>query len=114
MLVSFILLAAPLVISMQKFKEDVPLVGSCSAAISAACHPRLDEMGTGLSLKALQWGVVSFDANDNTKGHCSFSGLMVGKIKRGLWYAGQGEAEMGVADERGGDEWRYEEDKKTL
>lgn len=99
MLLSVILLAAPLIISMQRFLEDIPLVGSCSAAISAACHPRRDEMGTGMSLKALQWGVVSFDANDNTKGHCAFSTLPVGKIKRGLWYAGQGDGERVVDGE---------------
>ncbi|RPA75210.1 hypothetical protein BJ508DRAFT_332329 [Ascobolus immersus RN42] len=91
LVVSFVLLAAPLVIGFQKFKKDIPVVGSCSAAISAACHPRPDEMGSGMSLKDLQWGVVSHEAGDNTKGHCTFSALPVSKVKRGCWYAGQRE-----------------------
>ncbi|KAF9066200.1 hypothetical protein BDP27DRAFT_1365818 [Rhodocollybia butyracea] len=50
----------------------MPLVGSCSAAISAACHP--PESGSDSS-KTLMWGVVSHTADhaDRAAGHISFS-----------------------------------------
>ena len=72
----------------RKTKSGMPLAGSCSAAISAACHaPEADA-----SSKRLMWGVV---ANDNTNpssqsvGHCSFTSLEVEAPVVGNRYAGQ-------------------------
>jgi hypothetical protein len=48
------------------------LVGSCSAAISAACHPLADEVD--VSLMPVKWGVVSIDKG---VGHCALSGRYV-------------------------------------
>lgn len=45
----------------------MPVAGSCSAAISAACHPDSDE--GQIWEKSLQWGVV----DSSVIGHCSFS-----------------------------------------
>jgi hypothetical protein len=47
-------------------------VGSCSAAISAACHPLGDE--ADVALVPVKWGVVGVDKG---VGHCALSGRHV-------------------------------------
>lgn len=43
----------------RKLRGEMPLVGSCSAAISAACHSgRQEGYEVGAALKPLLWGVV--------------------------------------------------------
>lgn len=59
----------------------MPTAGSCSAAISAACHPVGPEVWT----KPVRWGVVS--ASDAVPGHCSFSSGPVGDAVVGRMYA---------------------------
>ncbi|KAK1641312.1 hypothetical protein BDP81DRAFT_504648 [Colletotrichum phormii] len=59
----------------------MPVAGSCSAAISAACHPDSDEGNTWE--KTLQWGVVDSSA----VGHCSFSSGSVSAPVRGRLYS---------------------------
>ena len=72
----------------RKTKGGMPLAGSCSAAISAACHaPEADA-----SSKRLMWGVVANDdANFSSRsvGHCSFTSLEVETPIVGNRYAGQ-------------------------
>jgi len=65
-----------------------PVVGSCSAAISAACHPAEDAKKIGMSLEKLQWGVVSVD-EVNEIGHCAFSSEEVAKIDPAYLYSGK-------------------------
>lgn len=64
-----LMLLVALGIGFRRYGGEIPLVGSCSAAISAACHPHPDE--TSLSTAPLLWGVVG---RDGVVGHCSFSG----------------------------------------
>ncbi|KAF2822150.1 hypothetical protein CC86DRAFT_301334, partial [Ophiobolus disseminans] len=45
------------VLAMRDYPGDVPMASSCSAAISAACHP--DEEDDEAHLFPVQWGVVS-------------------------------------------------------
>lgn len=59
----------------------IPVAGSCSAAISAACHPDSDE--GKVWEKALRWGVVDSSA----VGHCSFSSEPVSVPVRGRLYS---------------------------
>ena len=72
----------------RKTKGGMPLAGSCSAAISAACHaPEADA-----SSKRLMWGVVVDDnANSSSRsvGHCSFTSLEVEAPIVGNRYAGK-------------------------
>jgi hypothetical protein len=61
----------------------MPVAGSCSAAISAACHPQpYDQLAC---FQPLQWGVTSID--NNGIGHCSFSSSKVEEPKTGLRYS---------------------------
>ena len=48
----------------------MPVASTCSATISAACHPPLPEDEEAYMFP-VQWGVVSQDAED--VGHCSFT-----------------------------------------
>ncbi|KAI3537200.1 hypothetical protein CSPX01_10289 [Colletotrichum filicis] len=59
----------------------MPVAGSCSAAISAACHPDSDE--GKMWEKTLRWGVV----DSSTVGHCSFSSEPVSVPTRGRLYS---------------------------
>lgn len=69
------------------YKSGMPLVGSCSLAISAACHPEEAERMDGgqLSVKKLKWGVVATGVDG--VGHCAFSGQEVGVVVEGRMYA---------------------------
>lgn len=76
---------------LRKYKPGMPLAGSCSAAISAACHP--PEGDVNPSTDAIMWGVVGYE---NTKdgdeyiGHCSLTSFEVRAPVSGELYAGAG------------------------
>lgn len=81
---SFMTLAL-MALGFRKYKPGIPLAGSCSAAISAACHA-LDEKNYATILPLL-WGVVE-EAEGDRFGHCAFSGGDVSKPQAGRRYAG--------------------------
>jgi hypothetical protein len=83
--VGIIMLAALIVIGLRRYKSAMPLAGSCSAAISAACHsPPSDADASFLPLK---WGVIEV-GDASGVGHCSFSSRDVSEPVTGLRYAG--------------------------
>ena len=69
--------------SLQRFKSGIPMAGSCSAAISAACHPNRTEDEHASTLP-LQWGVTAI--NDGF-GHCTFSSKEVDRPDEYTRYA---------------------------
>ncbi|KAM0123886.1 hypothetical protein ACHAO1_011195 [Botrytis cinerea] len=81
----------------QTYRTVNPVVGSCSAAISAACHASREE--GDISELPIQWGVVrgagesigSWKNKDKDFGHCAFSGAVVAPPLPGRWYAGERE-----------------------
>ena len=67
----------------RSYRPGIPLVGSCSAAISAACHrPKEDEDAAD---KPLMWGVVSM--RDGV-GYCCFTSFEVRTPIEDELYAG--------------------------
>lgn len=67
----------------RNYRLGIPLVGSCSAAISAACHrPKEDEDAAD---KPLMWGVVSMK---DGVGHCCFTSFEVTTPIEDKLYAG--------------------------
>ncbi|KAL9073389.1 MAG: hypothetical protein Q9161_003004 [Pseudevernia consocians] len=73
----------------RKSKGGMPLAGSCSAAISAACHP--PEADVDASMKRIIWGVVAedcFQYEGESVGHCSFTSFKVEAPVVGKRYAG--------------------------
>lgn len=95
-IITVILLGAVVVLlgianGARTYREGMPLVGSCSAAISAACHaPKGEEGG---SFKGVMWGSVKSVEGDRV-GHCCFSSGEVGKVVEGEVYAGMGARKM--------------------
>jgi hypothetical protein len=73
----------------RRYDDGIPLVGSCSAAISAACHrPGVDAMAYA---RSVMWGVMDGDEDGgmgSEVGHCCFSSFEVGKPVKGHLYAG--------------------------
>jgi hypothetical protein len=60
----------------------MPLAGSCSAAIAAACHPGAKEPDAWK--KPVKWGVVKYKEEDVCR--CSFSSLEVQVPEKGQLY----------------------------
>jgi hypothetical protein len=76
-----------LALGFRKFPPEMPIAGSCSMAISAACHSAPGE-GVIASTEALQWGVVPWMLSAEGAGHCCFSRDRVGLPIPGHMYAG--------------------------
>ncbi|CAG8066105.1 unnamed protein product [Penicillium olsonii] len=83
--VAMVLFIALILLSSRRLKPGMLVVGSCSLAISAACHPpQSDKSG---AVKPLLWGAVSHEENGKP-GHCCLTSLEVEKPKKGALYAG--------------------------
>lgn len=80
-----ILLVAALANGFRRYSGGIPLAASCSAAISAACHP--GPQASPAATVPVLWGVVKADS-DGYAGHCSFSGEEVLPPVAGRWYSG--------------------------
>jgi hypothetical protein len=84
-IVGTIMLLVLVVLALRKFKSTVPVTGSNSAVISAACHLPGDEVGETAVLGLVKWGETTMSPNwaienfggidDGQKGHCSFTSL---------------------------------------
>jgi hypothetical protein len=77
---------APILTGFRRYSGGIPLVGNCSAAISAACHPPPDDKDAAESL--LQWGVVNADDSSQEVKHCCFTSFDVTLPVEGKYYAG--------------------------
>jgi hypothetical protein len=92
-IISVIILGSLMVISILAFgyipyRSGMPIAGSCSMAISAACQSveQHESSGNKISEKKLQWGVVSIGPDGI--GHCAFSKNEVEPPVKGNLYAG--------------------------
>lgn len=80
------LIAGTILLGFFSYSGAIPLVGSCSAAISAACHrPPWDD---NAALKPVKWGVVPEMGDPSGVGHCTFSSGDVEPLQNGERYAG--------------------------
>ncbi|XHG08480.1 hypothetical protein AWENTII_011577 [Aspergillus wentii] len=84
-----LMLTVLLGLGLRRFKSRMPNAGSCSAAISAACHPPSDDRDA--AVKAVMWGETAHPVDDNDNdndydyasgnrimyAHCSFASLDV-------------------------------------
>lgn len=77
-LLGALMLAVLLVLALcRRHQSIIPLAGSCSVAISAACHSGVDEDSSTSALREVMWGKTEtfpegLVAEDDF-GHCSFS-----------------------------------------
>ncbi|EJT68583.1 hypothetical protein GGTG_13843 [Gaeumannomyces tritici R3-111a-1] len=102
-LVGTLMLMALVWVASRRLRSPMPIAGSCSVAISAACHPLAYEEGAWE--KPLCWGMQRGNSQDETievqvigggdginsqreqvLGHCSFSSREVEAVKPGCWY----------------------------
>lgn len=65
------MIAAASAIGRRRYRAGIPLGGTNSAVISAACHVDEKTEGDHLELLELKWGVVS--SPDAEVGHCALS-----------------------------------------
>jgi len=78
-------------ISVRKFKPGIPLVGSCIAAISAACHrPEADNDASTKPVRCRVAGLKFNHEVGKTVGHCSFTSFVAKRPVEGRLYAGWG------------------------
>lgn len=85
-ILAFVLGLAVLVsaaLGWRRYARGMPLVGPCTAAISAACHVASGENGWESAGRMVQWGVVE---TRDAVGHLSFSALPVGEPVPGRLY----------------------------
>lgn len=83
--VGTLMLLTLLFLSSQNLKPGMPIVGSNSFAISAACHPPKEDKDA--AFKSLLWGAVSHQEGE-LPGHCCLTSLEVEKPRCGNLYAG--------------------------
>lgn len=74
------------IIGRMKYDPSMPLAGSSSVAISAACHR--PEWDVDASVNPVQWGVIPGSAEVNGVGHCCFTSGRVEPVQEGEQYAG--------------------------
>ena len=70
--VGSIVMLGGIVNGFRVYDAGMPLVGSCSAAISAACHPK--QQDEDMSVLPVKWGA---EKTVELVGHCSFSSFEV-------------------------------------
>lgn len=78
------------VTGLLRLPTAMPVVGSCSLAIAAACHPADGPAPPDEPLVPLRWGVMSRPEDDSYVsglGHCGFSGGYVEEPQVGKKYA---------------------------
>ncbi|GAB7354941.1 hypothetical protein MBLNU459_g5560t1 [Dothideomycetes sp. NU459] len=81
LVVAVVLLAVVWVTGARTYPANgMPLVSSCSFAISAACHPPAEDTDGGL--KPVMWGEVKMGDGS----HCSFTSLEVQPLEHGKIY----------------------------
>ena len=86
----FIICLLEAAVGFRRFRPGMPFVGSCSAAISAACHHPEEDYDA--ALKPIKWGAVGEEIPDEALGrvygHCAFTSYEVKEPVEGHWYAG--------------------------
>ncbi|KAB8263109.1 hypothetical protein BDV32DRAFT_9105 [Aspergillus pseudonomiae] len=74
-------------LGFRRFASGMPVAGSCSRAIAAACYPGSSVEGDGVETMPLQWGVVDEGTADGVGiGRCAFSGGEVAMPSDGVVY----------------------------
>lgn len=89
-LTSAVLVSGVVITAYRRLPTAIPVVGSCSLAIAAACHHPSGEAQPHEPLLALRWGVMSAPGegpNDKSVGHCGFSSEYVEEPRVGARYS---------------------------
>jgi hypothetical protein len=90
-----LLIVALVALGFRRYKGGILLAGNNSRAISAACHPPLDD--TDAAYSGLMWGAVSHQGSDGTPGHCCFISKYVEPPIAGQRYAGSAQLDLKIS-----------------
>ena len=82
-----LLILGTCLLGRRKYDASMPLAGSCSVAISAACHR--PDWDSDASLHPVRWGAISESGNETEVGHCCFTSDDVEPVQEGKYYAGR-------------------------
>jgi len=85
--VGMLMMLAAFVSGAVSLPSGMPVAGSCSAAIAAACHPEgSGEERSEMAFRSVRWGAVPSGMGE--VGHCSFTSREVEEPAHGHLYAG--------------------------
>jgi hypothetical protein len=85
--VCLFLIGTIVALGKRKFRNGMPVAGTSSVAISAACHLRKGEKGEEAAFLPLQWGVTEAAGDGlDEAGHCAFSSRPVEPPIPGSFY----------------------------
>lgn len=74
---------------MKRYNPGIPIAGSCSVVLSAACHMEDNNTANSeMASKPLRWGVIRSGGVDEV-GHCAFSASEVTLPQESALYAGK-------------------------
>ena len=82
-----VMLTAAFALGFRKFASHMPVAGSCSVAISAACHRPKDDVDA--AYLPVSWGEVPRDDPDDDVHHCCFTSHATQELVPGRLYAGE-------------------------
>lgn len=86
MFVVFVMVVVLVSLGFIQYEGDMPIVGTNSRAISAACHVLPEDVEKG-HLEPLRWGVLSYDGEG--VGHCALTARpdhQIDHLKEGQLY----------------------------
>lgn len=87
--VGILMVGILLVFGLRRYESGMPVAGSCSLAIAAACHPDPEEKeyrtGQDIASGEVKWGDMGSMVDG--VGHCGFSSEEVGIPIKGMMYA---------------------------
>ena len=84
-LLGFSMLSMAIGNGFRKFHSHMPVAGSCSVAIAAACHRPKDDLDA--AFLPVSWGEVNHEGTEDV-GHCCFTTEDVHDLIIGRMYAG--------------------------
>jgi len=94
LVIGVLLVLGTYLVGRGKYDPSMPLAGSCSAAISAACHR--PEWDSDAAVNPVQWGAVPGFGADLGVGHCCFTSGDVEPVQEGREYAGRSTIKLRV------------------
>lgn len=115
-IIGIFMVATLILMGKRKFKNGgMPVSGSCSASISACCHPPQNEDAQEnkyMEYLTVQWGVTGSSLenvhSDSVRvGHCAFSSQAVSMPEENAWYAGLRKREGNSVKK---EDWNYGHD----
>lgn len=86
-LLGIAMLSVAFTLGFRRFSSYMPVAGSCSVAIAAACHRPKDDIDA--AYLPVSWGEVGRDDPSGEVHHCCFTSQPTRELVPGRLYAGE-------------------------